>query len=225
MVSQRGVVKVFTPIQEEFLQVFAQTQLKDAFFLTGGTALSAFYLQHRISEDMDFFTEEEGEVTRVLSIIQDISTKLCGHLEVKRSFRSYLEFFIAKGEEILRCDFALDSPYRLKEKVFQKEHGIFVDNVLDISCNKLSALYDRNDPKDFVDVYFIDKEILPFEKLVEEARMKHIGLDNYWLAVSLAKIEDVHILPRMLKPVTIEELRRFFKEKAKWLMKTQKERR
>lgn len=89
---------------------------------------------------------------------------------------------------------------------------------MDISCNKLSALYDRGEPKDFVDVYFIDKEVMPFEMLVREVKKKHIGLDNYWLAVSLARVEDLSILPRMLKPVTLDELKHFFREKAKWLM-------
>ena len=212
-------MKILTPLQEDFIRFFTETPSKDTFFLTGGTALSAFYLQHRISEDMDFFTEEEGQVPRVLPLIQDIAVKLNGQLEVKRSFRSYLEFFITRGEEILRCDFAMDAPYRLKEKIFKEEYGIYVDNVLDISCNKLSALYDRSDPKDFVDIYFVDREVIPFEKLVEEAEKKHLGLDNYWLAISLAKIGDFNILPRMLKPVTLDELKSFFRKKAKWLIK------
>lgn len=212
-------MKVLTSIQEDFIGVFAQTPLRETFFLTGGTALSAFYLEHRLSEDMDFFTEEEGQVPRVTTMLEEIASKLGGQLEIRRSFRSYLEFLITRGEETLRCDFAMDSPYRLKEKIFREEHGIYIDNVLDISCNKLSALYDRSDPKDFVDVYFIDREIIPFEELLEEAKRKHVGLDDYWLAVSLAKIGDFNILPRMLKPVTLQELKEFFKHKADGLMK------
>lgn len=212
-------MKVLTALQEDFLFTFSKTPLKDIFFLTGGTALSAFYLGHRISEDMDFFTEEEGQVARVMPLIQDIVAELKGELDVKRSFRSYIEVFITRGEELLRCDFAIDSPFRLGEKVFKGEYGVYVDNALDISCNKLSALYDRGDPKDFVDAYFIDREVIPFEKLVEEARKKYIGLDNYWLAVSLARVEDFSVLPRLLKPVTIEELKSFFRQKAQWLMK------
>lgn len=219
MVSKRGIKKIFTPLQEEFIRLFSETQLKDTFFLTGGTALSAFYLQHRLSEDMDFFTEEEGQVPRVLPFIQKIADKLNGQLEVRRNFRSYLEFFISREKEMLRCDFAMDSPYRLKPKILKEEYEIFIDNVLDISCNKLSALYDRSDPKDFVDIFFIDKEIIPFKKLIEEAKKKHVGLDRYWLAVSLIKIEDFSILPKMVKPVNLDELKHFFKEKAKWLMK------
>jgi predicted nucleotidyltransferase component of viral defense system len=214
-----SITKVLTPLQEDFIKFFGMTSLKDYFFLTGGTALSAFYLQHRVSEDMDFFSEEEGQIPRVLPALQEIVSELTAMLEVKRSFRSYLEVFITKEKEAIRCDFALDSPYRLEKKIFRQEYEIYVDNVLDISCNKLSALYDRGDPKDFVDVYFIDREVIPFEKLVEKAKKKHIGLDNYYLAISLAKVEDLSILPRMLKPVNLDELTSFYREKARWLMK------
>ena len=70
-----------------------------------------------------------------------------------------------------------------------------------------------------MDIYFIDKEIILFEELVEKAKEKHIGLDDYWLAVSLSKIENLNILPRMIKLITINELRDFFAKKRKWLMK------
>lgn len=35
--------------------------LKENFYFTGGTALSAVYLQHRESEDLDFFSGEKFE--------------------------------------------------------------------------------------------------------------------------------------------------------------------
>jgi hypothetical protein len=60
---------------------------------------------------------------------------------------------------------------------------------------------------------------MSFEELVEKAKEKHIGLDDYWLAVSLSKIENLNILPRMIKLITINELRDFFAKKRKWLMK------
>jgi hypothetical protein len=44
-------------------------------------------------------------------------------------------------------------------------------------------------------------------------------LDDYWLAVSLLKVEEFGPLPRMIKPVDIEELKNFFLTQAKILMK------
>lgn len=211
-------MKILTTIQEEFIRQFVKTSLNESFYLTGGTTLSAFYLQHRISEDLDFFTEIEGEVPKVLPLIEEVTIALNGQLEIKRNFKSFIEFNIARGEEILRCDFAMDSPFRLEKKCFKEDYGIYIDNILDISCNKLSALYDRSDPKDFIDIYFIAQEIIPFEKLIEDAKKKHIGLDNYWLAVSMKKVEKFVLLPRLVKPVTLDDLKIFFRKKAAWLM-------
>ena len=44
--------------QELFLDRLGESDLAEIFYLTGGTALSAFYLHHRESEDLDFFSRE-----------------------------------------------------------------------------------------------------------------------------------------------------------------------
>ncbi|MFA0732219.1 MAG: hypothetical protein LKKZDAJK_002880 [Candidatus Fervidibacter sp.] len=46
--------ELLSPLQRDFLGQFFR-QRRD-FFLTGGTALAAFYLFHRRSEDIDLFT-------------------------------------------------------------------------------------------------------------------------------------------------------------------------
>jgi hypothetical protein len=212
------IMNVLTSFQIEFIRLLAKSVLQEKFFLTGGTALSEFYLQHRYSEDLDFFTGEEGYVGLVVPAVEEISSALQGKLEVKRKFKTFAEIRIERDQEVLKCDFAFDSPFRLAPTILNADLGIFVDNQLDIACNKLSALFDRNDIKDFVDIYFIDKEIIPFEKLLSEAKGKHIGLDNYWLTTALAKIENYHLLPRMIKPLSGEDLKEFFRQKALWLM-------
>jgi hypothetical protein len=58
-----------------------------------------------------------------------------------------------------------------------------------------------------------------FVELLKNAKQKHVGLDDYWLAVSLLKVEEIVKLPRMIKPVQIEELKNFFLARAKLLMK------
>jgi len=115
-------------------------------------------------------------------------------------------------------DFAQDSPFRLHPTVFNNEYEIYVDNVIDIACNKLSALFDRAEPKDFVDIFFVCREVMPFEQLAELARQKHVGIDDYWLAVSLQRVNQVSLLPRMLKPMTLAEMKAFFLDLAKGLM-------
>jgi hypothetical protein len=60
--------------------------------------------------------------------------------------------------------------------------------------------------------------VLPFPELTERARQKHVGLDAYWLAQACARVREVQLLPRLIKPVTLDELRAFFEEQARRLM-------
>lgn len=56
---------ILTSRQSQFLElVGGQKQLTQNFYLTGGTALSEFYYQHRLSEDLDFFNTD-SEVNQI----------------------------------------------------------------------------------------------------------------------------------------------------------------
>jgi hypothetical protein len=79
-------------------------------------------------------------------------------------------------------------------------------------------LFDRAEPKDFVDVYFLCHELMPFSRLEMLTRQKHVGIDDYWLAVALRRATQVSFLPRMIKPLTVGELRSFFLTLAKEVM-------
>ena len=51
---------VLTATQQKALTIIAtDLVVKKHFYLTGGTALSEYYLHHRLSEDLDFFSEQE----------------------------------------------------------------------------------------------------------------------------------------------------------------------
>lgn len=211
-------MQIFTNLQEELIREMSKTPIKDSFFLTGGTALSVFYLQHRYSEDLDFFTEIPGAVGGVIPVLAIIKKKLKVTIEARRTFNTFTELILKREKEITILHFAQDSPYRLNPTLYNEDYGIYIDNLIDISCNKFSALFDRHDMKDFVDIYIIDKEKMKFEEVYSLAQKKHIGLDEYWLAQALRYINDLVILPKMIKPVTLKELQDFFNKKIKILM-------
>ncbi|HJW83650.1 MAG TPA: nucleotidyl transferase AbiEii/AbiGii toxin family protein [Anaerolineae bacterium] len=52
-------MSVLTRLQREFLSRFFSRPSGQAFYLTGGVALSEFYLQHRLSQDLDLFTQSQ----------------------------------------------------------------------------------------------------------------------------------------------------------------------
>jgi hypothetical protein len=212
-------MEMLTPLQRKLLSEIGQSHLRDAFVLTGGTALAAFYLHHRYSVDLGLFTDNPVAVAQVPPTMQEIAGRLRLEITFTRTLGTFLECFIRSPDgERVELDFAQDSPFRLEPARFDPDLGLLIDNPTDIACNKLSALFDRAEPKDFVDVYLVVQELMPFDRLLDLARKKHVGLDDYWLAVALAQVEQVHVLPRMVKSVSIAALKSYFLARAKELM-------
>jgi hypothetical protein len=212
-------MELLTPLQRKILHEIGNSRLRDEFYLTGGTALAAFYLHHRLSVDLDLFTPNPAAVALVPPVLHEIAALLGLEITFTRTLDTFLECFLSSpGGERVQLDFAQDSPYRLEPTRVHPEMGLQIDNPTDIACGNLSALFDRAEPKDFVDIHFIVQELMPFDRLVALTRQKHLGIDDYWLAVALSQIERVELLPRMVKPVTLEELRTYFLARAKELL-------
>ncbi len=214
-------MEILTDFQKEVLRGFSSQSFFADYYLTGGTALSAFYLKHRYSEDLDFFTEAPQGVARAETIVKSLVDKLGLRISMGRRFQTLFECSVHnnKGDKI-EMDFALDMPGRLKPIRQREAFGVDLDNSEDICCNKLSALYERVEPKDFVDIYFIVQDIFPFAELWEKSRLKYPSLDSYGLAVAFSKVKSLDILPRMVRPVSLESLRTFFLKKASELSKS-----
>jgi hypothetical protein len=212
---------ILTPFQKQLLKTIANSVLAPNFYLTGGTALAAFYLQHRFSEDLDFFSADPNAVRLVPPELERIAVQLDAQIEFSRTFNTFVECFItAPDQERVKLDFAQDTPYRLRPLEDNPTFGIQVDSALDIAANKLAALFDRAAEKDFVDVYFVHQELITFAELLPLAREKQVGMDDYWLAVAFQRVRQVELLPRMIKPVALPDLQTFFLDLARELMDT-----
>jgi predicted nucleotidyltransferase component of viral defense system len=141
--------RIFTVQQKNFLRKFAQSELRNVFRLTGGTALSAFYLEHRVSEDLDFFTSEQipfyvsEEFLKTLSFVQDIA--------YAKSFDRNMFSLKLKDNSVLKVEFTSYPLQNIEPTVFVD--NIQTDSFLDIVVNKLCAIADRIEAKDYVDVY------------------------------------------------------------------------
>jgi predicted nucleotidyltransferase component of viral defense system len=95
--------------------------LKD-FYLAGGTALAGFYLGHRLSEDLDFFTTLPQAVARIPPLIRRVAKTLKARVSLGRRFETLFECnLISSREERVEMDFALDMPGRLQPTRLSKE--------------------------------------------------------------------------------------------------------
>lgn len=185
------------------------------FYLTGGTLLSFYYLQHRLSDDLDFFSEQKFETLAVFNLLQELSQKHHFTLSVRFNDPLYVANLVFENGQTLKVDFA-HYPYKRLDKSLNIE-GLAIDSLLDIAVNKLLTVNQRNDVKDFVDLYFLLNELGKYTiwDLMEGVKVKfRFEMEPIPLAYDFLKAERFTFLPRMIKPLELSELQRFFRELA-----------
>ena len=204
---------LLTQIQREFLAVFSRLPDQARFYLTGGTALSEFYLGHRLSFDIDLFTSDQELILPISYQIEESCASSGLPMAVTRRFASYVEFVISRGEESLKVDLALDSPFRFFPPI-ESEMGVLVNDLQDLHVDKLLAYYGRAEPRDAVDLYFIFQRT-SVDELLDLAAQKDTGFDLYWFAIALNRAQsfpdEIERWPvKMLQPVSAVDLKRSF---------------
>ncbi|MGZ9221658.1 MAG: nucleotidyl transferase AbiEii/AbiGii toxin family protein [Anaerolineales bacterium] len=212
---------ILTPLQKEFIEILASLPDKDQFYLAGGTALAEYYLGHRLSFDLDFFTGTENLVLPTSYQIERACQKKNLSLKVVRRFSTFVELLVEKANESLKIDLALDSPYRFEQPVLSNE-GIFINDYPDLRADKLLAYFGRAEPRDAVDLYFILQKESP-EILLEQAAQKDTGFDLYFFAIALNRCEgfpdEIERWPvKMLQPFEPPALKQRFLDWAVRLM-------
>jgi hypothetical protein len=210
-------LEVLADIQKETLTYLRDIPELEAFYLTGETALSRFYLSHRKSNDLDLFTSEK-ELIQPFSLKIEAALKKAGfNVERRRGFRSFVELAVSAHSESTMIHIALDSPYRIESIIMSEEFpGLRIDGLRDIAANKLLALFGRATLRDFIDVFFLIRDKFEKNDLILMAKKKDPGFDLYWLATAFERIRDFSTdSPEMfllLKPCSIEVLSAFFVE-------------
>ncbi len=206
---------ILTKTQEQALLVIAHAdKLRERFYLTGGTALAGFYLGHRYSEDLDFFSFEEVDPMGVDVFLKTHKRELgFNSFEYQQSLNRNL-YFLKYGGEELKMEFTY-FPFTQIEKPME-EHGLRIDSRLDIAVNKLFTIYQRSAARDYIDLYILcEKERYTIKDLLTKARVKfdwHI--DPLQLGSQFFKAHEVADIPRMITNIKPELWRGFFTREA-----------
>jgi hypothetical protein len=127
------------------------------FYLTGGTALSRGYYRHRYSEDLDFFANDARDFElwrdRCVHALQSASAAEGWRLEViLREVR--FGRAVVHGDVPLKLEFVNDVPFRVGVPWPHPALGS-LDTKENILANKITALVDRQAPKDVADIYWL----------------------------------------------------------------------
>lgn len=214
--------ELLTPFQRSVLKAFTDIEESKAFYLTGGTALSAFYLAHRRSEDFDLFTSAEPLIAIVARKFKSALENSGIRVQEIRSFSSFWEAVASNENENFKIQLAYDIPFLLSE--IAETEGLRIHSFEDIAAGKLLALYGRAEERDFIDIYCIVKSgKMSLETLIELAKKKDPGLDEYYLAISFEQSEKIPDDPSRLKvnlvaPIDPKEMKNFFATQAVQLL-------
>jgi len=141
--------KILDNNQIKILKFISKSKfLKNNSYWTGGTALAELYLKHRLSEDLDFFSDDlissEILVSEINKLKREINISKIKYLEDKNRQRFELLF---QGNKIIKLEFVYFPFGKLKDKKVSQDFKIRVDNIKSIGENKIFALYEKPEPK------------------------------------------------------------------------------
>ncbi|MBI3292515.1 MAG: nucleotidyl transferase AbiEii/AbiGii toxin family protein [Elusimicrobia bacterium] len=215
---QRRKKAVLTPLQTELLALLSRLHLSQQLIFTGGTALSAVYLQHRLSEDLYFSSVRELPPHQFWPWQKALQRR---RLRLTRQVHGNRRIYLIQPPTT-RHPLKVEFVYFPFEPIERPTHwkGLQVESLLDIAVNKVHAVSERLESKDFVDLFFLFQALphLKWLSLLKWVRLKYgVHIEPLALAERLLCVHSLQTFPRLLVPLTRKRLHRFFISAAQQL--------
>jgi len=213
------------------------------FALSGGTALELFYLKHRFSRDLDFFSHqyEKKEIDRLIDIFSKcIGSKLILENEFTTEHHARVKFYVAQVKGVkfpFKVDFIEDVFFK-KPKI-KKFNNIPVYDVKNIYFQKIVAIAGthlvkngfgkeiptgRREARDVYDVYCLSRNVLPLHIFLKKLpKEQQRGMVQWYRSFSRQELKldvlDLDIYDKNFDSSLMishleEEIKRFIKEVA-----------
>lgn len=167
--------RVLYPLQDRVLSVVRDQQT--GLYLTGGTAASRVYLQHRFSDDLDFFTNDDPRFSLWTErVVAGLAARSDWTVDVLMREERFVRLDLVHAGTSLKIEMVNDVPAHVGEI---REHSVLgrVDSAENLLANKLTALVDRGEPKDLADVWgFCCQMGLSIHQALVGAQSKAAGL-------------------------------------------------
>lgn len=162
-----------TEFQRRVLAVLA-TAPPSARYLAGGAALHFAPHTARYSDDLDFFHDTEARVAEAFAADRATLVAAGYSLEIELSQPGLVRALVARDADATRVDWAHDSAWRFLPLVSDPLGGWLL-HPIDLAINKVLALAGREEVRDFVDVLYVHREVLPLGGLIWAATGKDPG--------------------------------------------------
>jgi predicted nucleotidyltransferase component of viral defense system len=225
--------------QLKILEAFSKQP--DSFALAGGTALELFYLNHRFSRDLDFFSPQYNlaEIEGLVSRFEKYYGKnIVLENELLAAGKARVRFYSleVKGSSMpLKMDFVEDVHFsrpainKIKGVPVYAVEQIYVQKILAIVCTQFTVdaigrerITGRNEARDVVDLYFLSRKVLPLRQFLKKIqRNQQRGLVQWYRSFSRQEFKldflDINIYDEKLNSLEViryleREIERFIQE-------------
>jgi predicted nucleotidyltransferase component of viral defense system len=175
----------------ELLRQLQSVKIFDQLRLVGGTSL-ALQIGHRISVDLDLFGTLDEDIIDINASLQQLGEVT----QVKNS--KNINIYILNGVKLDLVNY----PYTWLEDTVQHD-GLRLAHKNDIAAMKIAAITGRGTKKDFVDIYFLLKE-MPLARILELYQQKFNDGSLFMALKSLIYFNDAEEdeMPNMVTPVS-----------------------
>lgn len=174
--------------------------------LGGGAALSGAHLAHRLSGDIDLFCHAADDVRRLVAELQPIATATALQIALVRDAGTFVRARVEGAGAPLELDLVHESTSDLEAPT--EVEGVLVESLTDLRASKLTCVLSRSEPRDLVDLMFLDRAGYPPERDLALAVRKDGGIDPGILAWLLGQF-PTRPLPLMLLATDEQDLIRF----------------
>lgn len=201
--SKKDYLKLYR-LQDKFLDWWHSLNLP--FYLTGGTALGRFYLNHRFSEYLDFFVNADANYQQYIAALKsEIASRFSLSLQQSLFTEDFTRFFITDEDVFLKIELVNDVPY-YPGKPAGYPFGI-IDTPLNILSNKLIAIVGRDEPKDIFDIIQLSLNyefnwMNIFEHTKQKAVINELDIEQRLASFPVGWLENVNWLFRPIEPDT-----------------------
>ncbi len=181
--------------------------------LGGGAALSGAYLEHRTTGDVDLFCHDAVNMRALVRLLPEAAAEAGLSATVLRDAGHLVRARVGTPAGALVEVDVVYEPVEDLESPPPPIEGIVIESLLDLRASKLTCILSRSEPRDLVDLYFLEQAGFPPDRDLDIAVRKDAGIDPGIIGWLLSQF-PTSPLPNMLKPLGIEELRRFRDELA-----------
>lgn len=206
------------------IELLSEQKFINKFTLVGGTALS-LHLGHRLSEDLDFMYD--GKFLESRSVIKFMNNVFKENIKlVKQDNDHQLDFIINGVKVTFFTNDAVNITFDVKDhSVSFNEMNIATVDI--ISTLKINTIAQRNTIRDYYDLYYIARNVIPLENIIKKSKERLPNTADITYSETIIYIDDLtedsiqdHMFPK--ENVNKKQIADFFTKELKKILNKNK---